>query len=136
MNFEGELIMKLVAIKHERSGKNTHFVTEDFKHYSLSEILNQHELIPLANVRIIEPKSGNSYLRSKPNNDSWGYIATPLKQVDGKTFERGHFYIHGGEKVGTEGWIELNGELNKNFHSFMRLYHRNFKLNVRYPKNK
>ncbi|MCP4051320.1 MAG: DUF2778 domain-containing protein [bacterium] len=65
---------------------------------------------------------------------SWGYIATPLKQVSGKTYDRGHFYIHGGEETGTKGCIEVNGDLNKNFHAFMRLYKRNFKLVVKYKK--
>lgn len=225
-NKKGSLVMSLVAIRQERSGKNTHFVTEDFQHYSLDEIIKKGESIPLGNVTVVLTKSGRKYLRSKPNTNksdnldqvaitcnagdyllfdreylylkalngrvkrkwaafsgkpdsdisdqnkmefgplpegeyevyfdktldydnnegwlnalkwklkkgAWGYIATPIKQVKGEPFGRGSFYIHGGEHPGTEGCIELNGELNKNFHSFIKLYQRNFKLVVKYSK--
>jgi hypothetical protein len=220
--------MGLMAIRQEKTGKNTHFITEDFKHYSLNEFLNQNELISLMNIQIIEPKSGNAYLRSKPNNNSsdnldkiaitcnkgdyllfdrkylylkalngrvkkkwnafsgktnatikdqdksnfgplpegayivhfektldyenneglwdsikwvwnspaWRFVATPLEQVKGDGFDRGNFYIHGGKWKGTDGCIEINKELNRKFHSFLKLYERAFKLVVRYPKNK
>jgi len=64
----------------------------------------------------------------------WGYINTPLEQVKGETHNRGDFYIHGGDTLGTNGCIELIGDLNKNFHSFMTLYERSFKLVVKYDK--
>ena len=61
--------MNLVAIRQERSGKNTHFVTEDFQRYSLDELLEKKESIPLGNATIVLTKSGRTYLRSKPNNN-------------------------------------------------------------------
>lgn len=218
--------MNLVAIRQEKSGKNTLFITDDFKLNSLSELLNKKDLIPLSNIQIIEPEASAPYLRSKANTNSsdnldeiaitcnkgdyllfdreylylkalngrpkrkwesfsgdikatlkdqdkldfgplpegeytvhfektvdyenneglwdvlkwkvkssrWGYIATPLEQVKGESFGRGNFYIHGGKDIGAGGCIELNGDLNKNFHSFMTLYDRSFKLIVRYKK--
>ncbi|NQY73734.1 MAG: hypothetical protein HRT90_03130 [Candidatus Margulisbacteria bacterium] len=68
----------------------------------------------------------------KIRSDAWGYIATPLVQIKGKTYNREDFYIHGGTEIGTAGCIELNGDLNKNFHAFMGLYRRNLKLVVKY----
>ncbi len=74
---------------------------------------------------------GIKWVRKSP---AWGFIATPLKQVKGDTFDRGHFYIHGGLFKGTKGCIEVNGFDNGRFHAFMKLYKRNFKLIVRYSK--
>jgi hypothetical protein len=71
------------------------------------------------------------WVRKSP---AWGFIATPLQQVKGDAFNRGHFYIHGGLFKGTKGCIEVNGFDNSRFHAFMRLYNRNFKLIVRYPQ--
>jgi hypothetical protein len=38
--------MFLVAIKQEKSGKNTHFITDDFKEYVLNDIVDQ--VVPLS----------------------------------------------------------------------------------------
>ncbi len=216
--------MKLVAIEQQRSGKNIQFVTDEFKNYTLTQLLKQKEIIPLENVTVIEQKSGDKYLRSKQNSDKsdnldeiaitcnigdylifdrkylylkalngrskrkwkafsgkqesttndqnkveygplpegeyivhfektidyenneglwdavkwrmkksrWGYVATPLEQVKGESFNRGNFYIHGGTSIGTEGCIEINDERNRDFHSFLVLYSRPFKLIVKY----
>tara|TARA_B100000586_G_C20046263_1_gene400003 strand:+ start:212 stop:868 length:657 start_codon:yes stop_codon:yes gene_type:complete len=218
--------MSVSAIKQLKSGKNIYFITNKFNEYSLEEIILQGEKGVLENITIVTTKSGEKYIRSKPNqnkkdnldrvaitcNDgdyllfdreylylrslngrskkkwkafsgnskalikdqdkedygplpegeyevyfgqsldyqdntgvldallwwvrrkSWGYIATPLKQISGTSYSREHFYIHGGEEIGTKGCIEVNGDLNKNFHAFMRLYNRNFRLVVKYKK--
>lgn len=70
-----------------------------------------------------------NWLRKSP---AWGLVATPLIQVKGESYKRGDFYIHVGWTKGTAGCIEINGLDNGNFHSFIRLYQRNFKLIVRY----
>ncbi len=64
----------------------------------------------------------------------WGFVATPLEQVSGESYQRGNFYIHGGLREGTKGCIELNNFSNGRFHAFMALYNRSFKLIVRYSK--
>jgi hypothetical protein len=63
---------------------------------------------------------------------AWGFVATPIVQAKGTSFNRGDFYIHGGLFDGTKGCIEINGFDNGDFHTFMRLYKRNFKLIVNY----
>ena len=215
--------MKMAAIKQEKPGQNTLFITEDFEKYSLDELTEQ-ENIPNSNIQVITSKTGKKYLRSKPNSNAsdnldevaitcntrdyllfdreylylkaingrtkqkwpafsgkpdssiddqnqknygplpegeyavsfentisyenneglwdaikwkiksknWGYIATPLEQVKGESYDRGNFYIHSGREIGTAGCIELVEDLNKNFHSFMSLYNRSFRLVVKY----
>jgi hypothetical protein len=63
---------------------------------------------------------------------NWGLVATPLlPDSKNKMYGRGDFFIHGGNVPGSEGCIDLV-DLNQDFHAFVRLYHRNFKLIVRY----
>ena len=215
--------MFLVAIKQEKSGQNTHFITNDFKEYTLSDIMNG--AVPLSGVQLIKPEAHSPYVRSIANVDptdnldeiaitcnegdyllfdrtflylkalngqakkqwkafsgnvdssvedqrkedygplpegeyiihfdksidfkrnvgiidalnwvrkspAWGFVATPIEHIKGDTHNRGDFFIHGGLFKGTAGCIELNGFLNGNFHSFLKLYDRSFKLIVRYP---
>jgi len=63
---------------------------------------------------------------------AWGFVATPLEQTKGNSYGRGNFYIHGGLFKGTKGCIEINNFENGEFHAFMRLYKRDFKLVVKY----
>lgn len=218
--------MKFVAIRQEKSGKNKQFISDTFESFTLDDVINKVEAIPLSNVKVIRPRNKAPYIRANSNKNKsdnldavaitcnvgdyllfdreklylkalngrvkksweafsgnveaavddqdkkefgplpegeyvvqvdetldyedsnglwdtikwklkssrWGYIATPLEQVEGESFDRGSFYIHGGKEVGTAGCIELNGDLNKNFHSYMALYDRPFKLIVRYKK--
>jgi hypothetical protein len=65
---------------------------------------------------------------------SWGFIATPIEASDEtQTFGRGDFYIHGGYFPGSKGCIDLMVD-NGAFHTTMRLYKRNVRLVVKYPK--
>jgi|DEB0MinimDraft_6_1074348.scaffolds.fasta_scaffold121283_1 hypothetical protein len=144
--------MSIISIKQLRSGKNIHFITDEFNEYSLDDILSQGEKGVLENVTIVSTKSGKKYLRSKPNQNEkdnlenfaitcWGFVATPLKQISGEPYGRGDFFIHGGLIDGTAGCIEITSvDLNQKglnfpnaeFHCFLRLYKRNFKLIVKY----
>ena len=216
--------MPFVAIRQEKSGRNTLFITDDFKQYTLSDLLNKKKSLP--GIQFITSKIRSSYIRSIPNTDqtnnldkiaitcnsgdyllfdrkflylkalngrvkkqweafsgnktatladqdkadfgplpegeyivyfdktldfknneglfdalkwikkspNWGFVATPLEQVSGKSYQRGDFYIHGGIQRGTKGCIELNNFANGRFYSFMVLYNRSFKLIVRYSK--
>ena len=44
--------MSLIAIRQERSGKNSLFVTDDFKQYSLPELLKNSEQVLWLNIQI------------------------------------------------------------------------------------
>ncbi len=62
----------------------------------------------------------------------WGWIVTPLiPSKDTRTFGRKGFFIHGGLFPGSNGCIDLT-EKNEDFHTYMRMYRRNFTLTVRY----
>jgi hypothetical protein len=66
---------------------------------------------------------------------SWGLIATPLEPDEKtNTFGRHNFYLHGGFFPGSRGCIDLTSQ-NQEFHIAMRLYKRNMKLVVKYPKS-
>jgi hypothetical protein len=59
------------------------------------------------------------------------YDLDEIPDSKNEMYSRGNFFIHGGNKSGSERCIDLV-KLNQDFHVFMRLYHRNFKLIVRY----
>jgi|GEM_PF-3105711 len=218
--------MKIVAIRQTSSGHNIHFISDEYSEYTLNDILNLYNKVPLENIQILTHQSGKKSIRIKadytPSNNlektaitcndgdyllfdqhylylkakngrikkkwvafsghinsnpmdqskkdfgplpageyqanftqtidannaqnlwdtlkwikkspAWGFVATPLIPVKGNQYGRGHFYIHGGLFKGTAGCIEVNGTQNGNFHAFMRLYQRNFKLMVRYSQ--
>ncbi len=88
--------MKLVAIEQQRSGKNIQFVTDEFKNYTLTQLLKQKEIIPLENVTVIEQKSGDKYLRSKQNSDksdNLDEIAITCNIGDYLIFDRKYLYL-------------------------------------------
>lgn len=63
---------------------------------------------------------------------AWGFVATSLEpSPDNEMYNRGNFYIHGGDKPGSKGCIDLTDQ-NQNFHTFLRLYKRDVKLVVKY----
>ena len=73
-------------------------------------------------------------LKWRIKKPSWGLIITPLEaDIKTNTFGRNNFYIHGGDKPGSKGCIDLTDQ-NANFHETLRLYKRNFKLIVAYKK--
>ena len=105
--------MYLVAIRQEKSGQNTDFITNDFKKYTLSDILSG--AVPLSGVQLIEPKTQSPYIRSIPNidiNDNLDQIAITCNDGDYLLFDRRFLYLKALNGRAKKQWPAFSGNVN------------------------
>ncbi len=87
--------MKIISKKELRSGKSKKFITEDFKEYSLLEIVSLCEKGKIDNSIVVKTKKGK-YIRTKPNkksSDNIEAISITCNERDFLFFDRKYLYL-------------------------------------------
>jgi hypothetical protein len=100
--------MVFVAIKQEKSGRNTHFITDDFKQYTLADLLSKKNSVP--GIQVVSSKIRSSYIRSIANSDqvnNLDKVAITCNSGDYLLFDRKFLYLKA-----------LNGKVKKQWEAF------------------
>ena len=88
--------MNFLAIKQRQTGKNVHFISDDFQEHSLEEAIIMGEKDIFVNVKVVGKTPGRKYLRSIPNSnssDNLDSIAITCNDGDYLFFDRKYLYL-------------------------------------------